>query len=304
MSGRAGLTTKVRAGKVRWGTKGARRKLMTAIWGSSRTGIGALASAAVVALTVGLPAQAGQKLYDMDSLLRQSEARLDRLGIPRGSSPPATAGQIPGRAKPRPPMAELERVPVPRRPAPANRPSFISELVVGGWLHAPEEGNNEANTYDFNLEIISRRITLLESGNRFAAFFLSPRLILGGSINNENETHTAYLGVNWAYQFDNGLFASFSFGPTYHTGNLEQERVRCSGVCSSPDNTTPVNTGDVTLGSPILFRESLDVGYRVGAHGVSVFAAHISNAGFDDDNDGLNFVGLRYSFALDHGRRK
>ncbi len=271
---------------------------MTAIWRGGGAGIGALASAVIVALTLGMPVQAGQKLYDMEPFLRESQARLDRLGLPRVSPPPATAGQFPTGATPNPRLAEAVRARAPRRPR------FISELVVGGWLHAPEEGNNEANTYDFNLEIISRRVTLWESGNRFAAFLLSPRLILGGSINNENETHTVYLGMNWAYRFDNGLFASFSFGPTYHTGNLEQKRVRCTGKCSSSDNTTPVNTGDVTLGSPILFRQSLDVGYRMGVHGVSVFAAHISNGGFDDDNDGLNFVGLRYFFSMDPEFRK
>ena len=97
------------------------------------------------------------------------------------------------------------------------------------------------------------------------------------------------------------MFIGLSLTPTYHTGNLEQATRQCAPIepCLLPGNRAYVNTGEVTLGSQFLFRESLDIGYRFGRHGISAFAAHISNAGLDNDNDGMNFLGVRYSFAFD-----
>ncbi len=121
-------------------------------------------------------------------------------------------------------------------------------------------------------------------------------------MNNENETNTLYAGLNWMYQFDSRIFIAGSFGFAYHTGNLEQEERQCAPAenCSLPGNRAFVNTGEVTLGSRILFRESIDIGYRfVGGHGVSIYGAHISNGSLlDEDNDGMNFVGIRYSYQI------
>ena len=56
----------------------------------------------------------------------------------------------------------------------------------------------------------------------------------------------------------------------------------------------------VTLGSRVLFRESLAMGYRFSRrHSVSFYAAHMSNGGLADDNDGMNFVGIRYGYSLE-----
>jgi len=221
--------------------------------------------------------------------------------IPHKSPTYRTA--VPGYVMPQPlrapAVASAEKPKVPDR-GNHDHP-FISEMVVGGWLHDPGEQNGESNTWDFNIEILFRKLTLYDAGNRFVKFLLSPRPSIGGSINNENETHTAYLGMNWAYQFRNGLFLSFFLGGTYHTGNKEQATRQCAvgEGCSLPGNRAFVPTGKPKLGSQFLFREGLDVGYRFGRHGVPVFASHLSNAGIDNDNDGMNFVGVRYSFSMD-----
>jgi hypothetical protein len=192
-----------------------------------------------------------------------------------------------------------------RDPGAANRKSrsWISEIIVGGLSHDPGQDNNESNTWDFNVEVLFRKIEILEFENRYLRYFFTPNPMIGGTINSDNETHTFYSGLNWQHQFGNRFFAGGSFGLTVHTGNLEQEERQCAvgEGCTLPGNRAFVNTGEVTLGSRILFRESIEAGYRIaGRHGVSLNFAHMSNASwFDEDNDGMNFLGLRYRYVFD-----
>jgi hypothetical protein len=114
--------------------------------------------------------------------------------------------------------------------------------------------------------------------------------MIGGSIHTEGETHQAYAGLDWMYQFGNGLFIEGSFGITVHSGRLEQERT-ASGAF--------VSERQVRLGTRWLFHEGIDIGYRfAGHHGVSMHYAHMSNGGLDNDNDGMDFVGLRYGYRF------
>tara|TARA_R110002072_G_scaffold223983_6_gene381034 strand:- start:2309 stop:3250 length:942 start_codon:yes stop_codon:yes gene_type:complete len=183
------------------------------------------------------------------------------------------------------------------------RPSFVSEVVLGGWIHEPGQDNNEANTWDLNLEIVFRKVTFISFENRHLRFLFSPHPIIGGSINNEDETHTAYIALSWQHQFQSRWFIAGSFGFAYHTGNLHPSERACvlGDSCTLPGNRTRFDDGEVALGSRILFRESIEFGYRfAGRHGVSAYLAHMSNASlFDDDNDGMNFAGLRYRYAFD-----
>ena len=181
--------------------------------------------------------------------------------------------------------------------------SPVSEIVIGGWYHDPGQDNNESNTYDLNAEIIFAKLRFFRPSNPIAAFLLAPRPMIGASLNNENETHTFYGGLNWMYRFDNNVFIATSFGLTYHTGNLDQAERQCAPGenCALPGNRAYVHTGKVRLGARILFRESIDIGYRFrGGHGLSIYGAHISNGEIlGDDNDGMNFLGVRYSYAFD-----
>lgn len=241
-------------------------------------------------------APVNRAFYKVQTPLPGSQYRLLRPGVPnpsRDASPIAVSGgQGAGTGTPRPAVSST----------PSSR-SFISEVVLGGFVHDPGQDNNEANSADLNLEIIFRKVTLLSFENRYLRFLFSPNPILGGTINSDNETHTAYIALNWQHRFESDWFAAGSFGFTYHTGNLEQAEEDCPAgtTCSLPGNRRFVDTGDVTLGSRILFRESLEVGYWVAErHGLSVYFAHMSNASiFDEDNDGMNFLGLRYRYAFD-----
>lgn len=244
------------------------------------------------------PAAAGQRLYDFEAVVRQDMARIGvKPGTRIGSKPVTQAGmaqsaQAPPRSAPATPQPE-ERGFIAR---------IVSEFIVGVWSHDPGQDNNESNTWDVNAEIKFRPIRFADFENRFLRFFFEPRPVLGGSINTEGYTHTAYVAFDWTYPFESGVFLGGSFGLAYHTGTLHQATEEClSGTtCSLAGNRRYVDTGEVSLGTRILFRESLEIGYRfAGGHGIAIHAAHVSQGSFfDRDNDGMNFVGVRYSYAL------
>ena len=293
----------------------------------------------VLPRTSGLSVYAHRRAYDMNRMLAEphpyqakvptqgshpvatrlyrAPARTNRVPLPgsqyRISGGPAMApANAAFRAAPRssvpyPPtiqvQADANNTPPPAFTKPARKKPLIAGLVVGGFVHDPAQDNNEANTFDLNLEVIFRKVTFATFENRYLRFLFSPHPVFGVTINTEDETHTAYLALHWQYDFDNRLFLAGAFGFAAHTGNLDQAERQCAPGegCSLPGNRAFVDTGEVTLGSRILFRESIELGYWVAErHGISVYFAHVSNASlFDEDNDGMNFLGLRYRYAFD-----
>ncbi len=259
---------------------------------------------ALAALVCVPSALAGQKLYDMSIFLRPD----------RGA--PAAPAPLPARSaaqrQPNPPPAWTDAPLAPRVVAAPSSPrdapgsgisSVVSELVVGFWRHDPEQDNNESDTLDINAEIIFRELRFFDVKNSFADFMLSPRPLIGGSLNNKNKTHTAYAALNWRYIFANDVFIAGTFGAAYHTGSLDRATRQCflPEVCGQPGNRAFDDTRrEITLGSPVLFRESFAMGYRVTRrHSVSFYGAHMSNGGLAGDNDGMNFVGIRYGYSLE-----
>jgi hypothetical protein len=259
----------------------------------------------LAAATVGLAdASAGHKLYDMGVFLGKDRSPAAAGGMRDTGSP----------ARQPKPVAYPGGVVSPASFAAADRPGgrtnstfafsdLFSEFIVGVWRHDPGQDNNESDTWDLNAEIIFRKLDLFDIENPIADFLLSPRPLIGGSVNNKNKTHTAYIGLNWRYIFDSNIFIAFSFGGAYHTGNLHRATRQCapSEICHLPGNRAfDDDRREITLGSSVLFRESLAVGYRIERrHMVSIYAAHISNGGLADDNDGMNFIGLRYGYSLE-----
>jgi hypothetical protein len=256
-------------------------------------------------------AEAGQRLYDFEAVVRQDMARIGARPGARLDPKPVTR-DVPPQAVPLlagpMPAAPTQTAQAPVRPEPPQPEGrgfvgrTVSEFVLGVWAHDPGQDNNESDTWDVNAEIKFRPVRFAAFENRFLRFFFEPRPVVGGSINTEGHTHTAYVALDWTHPFENGIFLGGSFGLTYHTGILHQATEECpSGTtCSLAGNRRYVDTGDVSLGTRVLFRESLEIGYRFdGRHGIAFHAAHMSQASFfDGDNDGMNFVGLRYSYAL------
>jgi lipid A 3-O-deacylase len=112
----------------------------------------------------------------------------------------------------------------------------------------------------------------------------SPRPDLGITINSAGETDRGYLGLTWGitlirsvFGSGDGIFLDGSLGGAAHTG-----------YTNSPA------PGRKELGSPVLFRESVELGYQATARfSVSAFIEHMSNADLAPHNDGMTDAGAR-----------
>jgi len=142
---------------------------------------------------------------------------------------------------------------------------------VGAFGHRKESGK------DINAEI---RFTPL--GGWIWDFILSPEPHIGVHYNTAGNTNQVYIGGTWMYYLGWGIFAGGSLSIAMHDGETETEALDRK-----------------ELGLPVLFRESAELGYRItDHHGVSVHLDHISNAGIDENNEGLDTFGLRYTYRL------
>ena len=231
-------------------------------------------------------AQAGTSgaLYDMDRLLRQPH--------PFARPPPALPAAAPVRPAPTatpvhpaaaapPPLRTVQtKAPVaapPSKQEPVGGVSGIfSEIRLGFLVH--DQGvasHNKEGGYDGNVEV-------LFTSNDFLDLIWAPRPHFGGSVNSQGDTSQVYLGLTWEWGFLGSAFFDFSFGGAYHTGE-----------------TTTDARDKKELGCSVLFRESIDLGYRFDDHhGVSLFLDHISNAKLCSENEGLENFGLRYGYSF------
>lgn len=165
--------------------------------------------------------------------------------------------------------------------APAHAASVVDELRVGVFDHdAGIFGSDKEKGVDLGLE-------LLFASPHFLAAVGAPRPHLGVHASLSGETSQLYFGLTWSFMLwradgADGLFLDASFGGSAHNGKL--------------DTTDP---GRKSLGSPVLFRESLELGYRFAeVHSLSVMLDHISNADLADRNEGLDTLGIRYGLKF------
>jgi lipid A 3-O-deacylase len=165
--------------------------------------------------------------------------------------------------------------------ASAHAASVVDEARVGVFDHdAGVFGSDKEQGADINLE-------LLFASPRFLAAVWAPRPHLGVHASLSGETSQLYFGLTWSFMLwptggADGLFLEASLGGAAHNGKL--------------DTTDP---GRKSLGSPVLFRESLELGYRFAeVHSLSVMLDHISNADLADRNEGLDTLGIRYGLKF------
>ncbi|MCH8092603.1 MAG: acyloxyacyl hydrolase, partial [Proteobacteria bacterium] len=110
----------------------------------------------------------------------------------------------------------------------------------------------------------------------------SPRPHLGFSVNTGGDTDQFYAGLTWEWDFWRRLFAGFGLGGAIHDGETETSR-----------------TDRKELGCRVLFRGSLELGYRLTRrHGISLFYDQISNLAICDKNEGLETAGVRYGYRF------
>jgi lipid A 3-O-deacylase len=156
---------------------------------------------------------------------------------------------------------------------------FIDELKFGVLRHdAGVFGDNKEDGVDLNLE--ARFVS-----PEFLRPLFSPRPHLGLSVNSAGDTSQLYAGLTWSFTLLRGLFSTrdslyldASVGGAAHDGKLD---------------------GDLAdrkaLGSRILFRESLELGYSfTPSQSISIMLDHVSNANLANRNEGLDNLGVRY----------
>lgn len=165
-------------------------------------------------------------------------------------------------------------------PEPGDGPwgGWLSELRLGVLAHniGPIASAREDGV-QINAELRFATPPLFE-------YILSPRPHLGASINTVGDTSFLYLGLTWTWDITDGLFLDFSFGGTVHDGWLDSHE-------PDPDRRL--------MGSRLLFRESLELGYRfLDHHSLSLMLDHASNAGLAEKNQGNDDVGLRYGYRF------
>ena len=138
------------------------------------------------------------------------------------------------------------------------------------WSRSRLEGG-----IDFNAEVIFK-------WPDFSLFSGKFRPNLGFSLNNQGDTNTLYSGLLWEFNRPSGFFFNVGLGLAIHDGELE-----------------PRYNDKKALGSRVLFRIPVEIGILFAKHhGLSILFFHVSNAYLADPNEGLDSLGLRYSYRF------
>jgi lipid A 3-O-deacylase len=202
-------------------------------------------------------------------------------GIATAQTPPT---QSPSQPPPPPPPATSQTTfgisPLQLNDAPGQ---IVDEVKIGllahdiGFLtHHVEHGA------DVNIEMLFTPPDLL-------AIIGSPRPHIGADINTAGATSDGYAGLTWGitliqnlFRPGDSVFMTGSLGGAYQDGYI--------------DNAPPERK---RLGSPILFRESAELGYQITpVISVAALLDHISNANLGQHNAGITSAGVRLGFKF------
>ena len=160
---------------------------------------------------------------------------------------------------------------------------ILDELKLGVLDHDITLGGRAVESgADLNAEI-------LFASPDFLGFLGGPRPHLGVAVNTDGNTDQAYFGLTWDWtpikhivgQSD-GLTLSGSLGGALQDGYID----------SAP-------SGRKKLGSVILFREAVELGYQLTpANSISIIVDHISNANLGNHNAGITSAGARFGIKF------
>jgi lipid A 3-O-deacylase len=169
----------------------------------------------------------------------------------------------------------------------AAQTKFVDEVKLGvlghdlGFLTHHVEGGA-----DINIEMLFTAPDVLR-------IIGSPRPHIGADINTAGNTSDGYIGLTWGitliqslFGAGDGVFANGSLGGAIHDG--------FTGTATSVPPP-----GRKLLGSSVLFRESLELGYQINPTvSVSALLDHISNANLAPRNAGITSAGARLGFKF------
>ncbi|MBT3170003.1 MAG: acyloxyacyl hydrolase [Rhodospirillaceae bacterium] len=174
-------------------------------------------------------------------------------------------------------VARVEQPAAMKSPA-RDRDFGLTAVILGfGGHDVGAFGHRKESGADLNAEI---RFTPF--GGWLWDFILSPEPHIGVHYNTDGNTNQVFMGGTWMYDLGWGFFGGGSLSLSLHDGETDTEKLDRK-----------------ELGLPVLFRESVELGYRYGDHhGISLHLDHISNASIDENNEGLDTFGLRYIYRL------
>ncbi len=163
-----------------------------------------------------------------------------------------------------------------------NRPKdqnqqWLSDIRMGILAHDVPMWSlsRKESGVDFNTEFIF-------SWPNYSLFFGIIHSNLGITLNAQGDTSKIYSGFLWEYTWQSGIFLDFGLGLALHDGELETN-----------------NDGKKALGSRVLFRIPIEIGLLFAEHhGLSIMFDHISNAYLAEPNEGLDTIGIRYTYRF------
>jgi hypothetical protein len=167
-----------------------------------------------------------------------------------------------------------------------------SEFKLGVWDHDVRFIGGKENGADINPEVIlASPITdiMIADTPDWIRWALQPRPTIGGAINTAGATDQAYVGATWSWFLvrnlinpDDGIALGYFFGPGFNDGKIRS-------------NTNSRKS----LGSHVLFREALDIGYQINqTWEISAYIDHVSNGGLAKENQSINDVGIRLGYRF------
>jgi lipid A 3-O-deacylase len=178
-------------------------------------------------------------------------------------------------------------------PAPAHAQNLTySEFKFGILAHDVHFLGGTEKGFDLNPEVIFQS-PVSDSWAAGAPWYLQwmvqPRPTIGGEFNTSGFTNQYYFGATWTWQLagnllqpGDGIALSYFFGPGFNDGDI---------IATAPDRKS--------LGSHVLFREALELGYRINpVYQISGFIDHVSNGGLAKQNQSINDVGVRFGVAF------
>lgn len=162
-----------------------------------------------------------------------------------------------------------------------------SEVKFGVLAHDAHFLGGKEGGVDLNPEIIFQSPVADSWANGlpwYLRWMVQPRPTVGAELNISGFTNQYYFGPTWTWQLasnvlkpDDGIALSYFFGPGFNDGDI---------IGKAPNRKS--------LGSHILFREALELGYRITpVYQISGFVDHVSNGGFAKQNQSINDVGAR-----------
>lgn len=167
-----------------------------------------------------------------------------------------------------------------------------SELKLGVWDHDARVFGGREKGVDINPEVIFSSPfsdAAIANAPAWLHWALQPRPTIGGAINTAGDTDQAYVGATWSWFLaqnlinpGDGIVLGYFFGPGFNDGVIQHGTAQRKA-----------------LGSHILFREALELGYQINpTWEISGYLDHISNGGLAKANQSINDLGIRIGYRF------